>query len=134
MSLPSHLRAYRDLSKDEHTRESFNVPKADDAAGGPGKGMEINAVLSIEGEAVFVRSFPSLVSFLSLGFGLRAGREEAERGPSWPGTQQEDYQTTSAGREKSSLELPAAEVELSVGTRRGIGEMVAPPSVPRLTP
>lgn len=80
MSLPSHLRAYRDLSKDEHTRESFNVPKADDAAGGPGKGMEINAVLSIEGEAVFVRSSPSLVSFLSLWFWsagwARGGGEE----------------------------------------------------------
>lgn len=52
MSLPSHLRAHKDLTRDESTREFFNVPKGDDAGGQ--KGMEINAVLSIEGEAVFV--------------------------------------------------------------------------------
>lgn len=56
MSLPSHLRAHKDLTRDESTREFFNIPKGDDAGGQ--KGMEINAVLSVEGEAVFV----SLVS------------------------------------------------------------------------
>lgn len=105
MSLPSHLRAYRDLSKDEHTRESFNVPKADDEAGGPGKGMEINAVLSIEGEAVFVRSSLCLVSFLSLWLWF-AGWARGGGGPSWP--EQAAGRTTrvnSAGRQTTFLEL-----------------------------
>lgn len=52
MSLPHHLRAHKEASKDEVTRDFFNVAKADDPAL---KGMEVNCVLSIEGEAVHVR-------------------------------------------------------------------------------
>jgi hypothetical protein len=51
MSLPHHLRAHRDASKDTITREFFNVNKAEEQGL---KGMEINCVLSIEGEAVHV--------------------------------------------------------------------------------
>ena len=52
MALPSHLRAYKDLTRDEATRDWFNIPKEDHAGGL--KGMDINAVVSIEGEAVYV--------------------------------------------------------------------------------
>lgn len=76
MSLPMHLRAYREKSRDEQSRDFFNVPTPDamPAPGDPpavvklrntGKevvsdekgmqGMEINAVLSVEGkEEVYV--------------------------------------------------------------------------------
>ena len=77
MSLPMHLRAYREKSRDELSRDFFNVPTLDyiPAPGDPpsvvkirntGKdvpsekdkgmqGMEINAVLSVEGkEEVYV--------------------------------------------------------------------------------
>jgi hypothetical protein len=77
MSLPMHLRAYREKSRDESSRDFFNVPTPD-AMPGPGEppsvtkirnikevsekekdkgqqGMEINAVLSVEGkEEVYV--------------------------------------------------------------------------------
>lgn len=77
MSLPLHLRSYREKSKDELTRDLFNAP-LQDALPGPGdppstvkirgnsnvnygdvkgtQGMDINAVLSVEGkEEVYVR-------------------------------------------------------------------------------
>jgi hypothetical protein len=77
MSLPMHLRTYREKSRDESSRDFFNVPTPD-AMPGPGEppsvvkirnikevsekekdkgqqGMEINAVLSVEGkEEVYV--------------------------------------------------------------------------------
>lgn len=80
MSLPMHLRAYREKSKDELSRDFFNVPQQDSTPG-PGEppsvvkirtrresnagkekegekgtqGMDINAVLSVEGkEEVYV--------------------------------------------------------------------------------
>jgi hypothetical protein len=77
MSLPMHLRTYREKSRDESSRDFFNVPTLD-AMPGPGEppsvtkirnvkevsekekdkgqqGMEINAVLSVEGkEEVYV--------------------------------------------------------------------------------
>ena len=80
MSLPMHLRAYREKSRDEVSRDFFNVPQLD-ALSAPGdppavvktrarhdsnasrekeaekgmQGMEINAVLSVEGkEEVYV--------------------------------------------------------------------------------
>ena len=79
MSLPMHLRTYREKSRDESSRDFFNVPTPD-AMPGPGEppsvtkirnvkevsekekdkgqqGMEINAVLSVEGkEEVYVSS------------------------------------------------------------------------------
>lgn len=80
MSLPMHLRAYREKSKDELSRDFFNVPQPDmtPAPGDPPsvvkirtrrdsnaekereaekgqQGMDINAVLSVEGkEEVYV--------------------------------------------------------------------------------
>lgn len=51
MSLPHHLRAYKEDSKENATRTFFNINKADEDGL---KGMEINCVLSIEGEAVHV--------------------------------------------------------------------------------
>lgn len=78
MSLPLHLRSYREKSKEETTRDFFNVPLPDQLPGpsdppsvvklrnvtpvwGQGKdekgsqGMDINAVLSVEGkEEVYV--------------------------------------------------------------------------------
>lgn len=73
MSLPMHLRSYKEKSKDELNRDLFNVPTQDalpsptdqpsvvklrgkDAKGGVEmQGMDINAVLSVEGkEDVYV--------------------------------------------------------------------------------
>lgn len=75
MSLPMHLRAYTEKTKDELTRDLFNVPTPDQlpapsappvvvkpARGKAGAGsasglasMDINAVLSVEGkEDVYV--------------------------------------------------------------------------------
>lgn len=77
MSLPLHLRSYKEKSKDELSRDFFNVPTEEQLPGpgdppsvvkirnasgsskkaeGPGnQGMEINAVLSVEGkEEVYV--------------------------------------------------------------------------------
>ena len=74
MSLPMHLRSYREKDKDELARDFFNVPlqealpvladppnvvKARGASPAKGfQGMDINAVLSVEGkEEVYVSSF-----------------------------------------------------------------------------
>ena len=77
MSLPMHLRAYRDKSKDELARDLFNVPlqeavptpsdppsitkvrhKEGSGVGAGMQGMEISAVLSVEGkEEVYVGVF-----------------------------------------------------------------------------
>ena len=76
MSLPRHLRSYKERSKDEITRDFYNVPTQEEFANGAkgsgaalskvrGKadseglqGMDISAVLSVEGkEEVYVRSF-----------------------------------------------------------------------------
>ena len=71
MSLPMHLRSYREKDKDELAREYFNVPLQEalpsphdqpsvvKIRGGPLtkglQGMDINAVLSVEGkEEVYV--------------------------------------------------------------------------------
>jgi hypothetical protein len=76
MSLPLHLRSYREKSKEETSRDFFNVPLPDQlpAPGDPpsvvklrnntpwaskdekgSQGMDINAVLSVEGkEEVYV--------------------------------------------------------------------------------
>jgi hypothetical protein len=71
MSLPMHLRTYRDKSKDEVTRDFFNVPHPEQLPGSQdppsaaklrnvkevqvAQGMDINAVLSVEGkEEVYV--------------------------------------------------------------------------------
>lgn len=74
MSLPMHLRSYREKSKDEITRDMFNVPlqesvpipsdppsivkvrhKEGSGVGACMQGGEINAVLSVEGkEEVYV--------------------------------------------------------------------------------
>lgn len=78
MSLPMHLRSYREKSKDEYTRDFFNVPLQEQLLGpsdppsvvkirnhhahngngpkaGEMQGMEISAVLSVEGkEEVYV--------------------------------------------------------------------------------
>lgn len=51
MSLPHHLRSHKEATKDEQNRVFFNIDKAEE---GGLKGMEINCVLSIEGEAVHV--------------------------------------------------------------------------------
>jgi hypothetical protein len=90
-----HLRTYREKSRDEHSRDFFNVPTLD-AMPGPGdppsvvklrntgkevisekdkgmQGMEINAVLSVEGkEEVYVRpsQTPAFVDRLT----VQAGR------------------------------------------------------------
>lgn len=77
MSLPMHLRAYTEKTKDEQTRDFFNVPLAEQlpapnatpvvvkpAAGRTRQGsasglhgMDISAVLSVEGkEDVYVSS------------------------------------------------------------------------------
>lgn len=85
MSLPMHLRAYTEKTKDEQTRDFFNVPLAEQlpapnatpvvvkpAAGRARSGsasglhgMDINAVLSVEGkEDVYVSIQPDL-AFLS---------------------------------------------------------------------
>ncbi|UOH84190.1 hypothetical protein LQV05_000984 [Cryptococcus neoformans] len=73
MSLPMHLRSYREKSKDEYTRDFFNVPLQEQLLGpsdppsvvkirnhhahngngpkaGEMQGMEISAVLSVEGK------------------------------------------------------------------------------------
>lgn len=78
MSLPLHLRSYREKSKEENTRDFFNVPLPDQLPAptdppsvvklrgtSPSwaskdekglQGMDINAVLSVEGkEEVYVR-------------------------------------------------------------------------------
>ena len=72
MSLPMHLRTFKEKSRDEQTRDFFNVPIQDalpgpfeetvtvkprgkDVEGGGVQGMDINAVLSVEGkEEVYV--------------------------------------------------------------------------------
>lgn len=71
MSLPRHLRSYREKSKDELARDFYNVPTQEDfvsASKGAGlsksraktesvglQGMDITAVLSVEGkEEVYV--------------------------------------------------------------------------------
>lgn len=75
MSLPMHLRTYREKSKDELTRDFFNVPmeeqlprpgdppsstklrgvRRDSQASPALQSMDINAVLSVEGkEEVYV--------------------------------------------------------------------------------
>lgn len=75
MSLPMHLRSFKEKSKDELSRDFFNVPEAVSAPGEPPvvtkirvkrsaavaqdapgqQSMEINAVLSVEGkEEVYV--------------------------------------------------------------------------------
>ena len=74
MSLPLHLRSYREKSKDEVNRDFFNVPtqeslpvpgdppsavkirhKEGSGVGAGMQGMDINAVLSVEGkEEVYV--------------------------------------------------------------------------------
>jgi hypothetical protein len=72
MSLPMHLRSYREKSKDELARDFFNAPLPEQMPGpneppsvvkirgrrdveGNRGGMEINAVLSVEGkEEVYV--------------------------------------------------------------------------------
>lgn len=76
MSLPSHLRAHKDLTRDETTRELFNIPKGDDAGGQ--KGMEINAVLSIEGEAVFVSLWKESSDYSPVGSGPSLPFDQAE--------------------------------------------------------
>ena len=85
MSLPLHLRNYKEKSKDETTRDFFNVPyleslgilgessgSKDAHGGGVGavgsgveglQGMDINAVLSVEGkEEVYVSQSISMAS------------------------------------------------------------------------
>lgn len=84
MSLPMHLRAYTEKTKDEAARDFFNVPPPDQlpapsappvvvkpARGKEGagsasglQGMDINAVLSVEGkEDVYVsREWPLATS------------------------------------------------------------------------
>jgi hypothetical protein len=73
MSLPLHLRSYKEKSKDELARDYYNIPTQDAFAattegdkpvlhkvryrgdGGGLQGMDINAVLSVEGkEEVYV--------------------------------------------------------------------------------
>ena len=74
MSLPMHLRNYKEKSKDEQSRDFFNVPTWDavptpneepvttkprgskeGSSSGGLQGMDINAVLSVEGkEEVYV--------------------------------------------------------------------------------
>ncbi|WVQ75931.1 hypothetical protein IAR50_005566 [Cryptococcus sp. DSM 104548] len=88
MSLPMHLRSYRDKSKDEVTRDFFNVPLQEHlpAPDQPpsvvkirnngvaeerlGQGMEISAVLSVEGkEEVYagrLSLLPPFLCFISL--------------------------------------------------------------------
>jgi hypothetical protein len=73
MSLPMHLRTYREKSKDELSRDFFNVPLPEQLPGPSdppsaaklrnikdvqaAQGMDINAVLSVEGkEEVYVGS------------------------------------------------------------------------------
>jgi len=77
MSLPMHLRSYREKDKDELARDFFNVPLQDamPALGDPPsvvkargvsaakkqQGMDINAVLSVEGkEEVYVSCLTSM--------------------------------------------------------------------------
>jgi hypothetical protein len=77
MSLPLHLRSYREKSKDEVNRDLFNVPtqeslpvpgdppsavkirhKEGSGVGAGMQGMDINAVLSVEGkEEVYVSGY-----------------------------------------------------------------------------
>ncbi|KAL0255888.1 hypothetical protein I308_100699 [Cryptococcus tetragattii IND107] len=88
MSLPMHLRSYREKSKDEHTRDFFNVPLQEQlpnpsdppsvvkirnhhAHNGSGikegemQSMEISAVLSVEGkEEVYAGKLSLLPPFL----------------------------------------------------------------------
>jgi len=59
MSLPHHLRSHKEATKEESQREFFNVSKTEE---GGLKGMEINCVLSIEGEAVHVSQIHPLAS------------------------------------------------------------------------
>lgn len=90
MSLPMHLRSYREKSKDELARDLFNVPSLEQLPApsdppsvvklrnvnlGPGssqglQGMEINAVLSVEGkEEVYagrLNLLPPFLCFISL--------------------------------------------------------------------
>ncbi|ORY31029.1 rab-GTPase-TBC domain-domain-containing protein [Naematelia encephala] len=91
MSLPMHLRSYREKSRDEVTREFFNVPTQEAIPGpsdppaiskirGPGhrekegrvmlQSMDINAVLSVEGkEEVYagrLSLLPPFLCFISL--------------------------------------------------------------------
>lgn len=73
MSLPLHLRSYKEKSKDELARDYYNIPAQDAFAAVPEgekqvlhkirnrmdtgglQGMDINAVLSVEGkEEVYV--------------------------------------------------------------------------------
>jgi hypothetical protein len=73
MSLPRHLRSYKEKSKDELARDFYNVPTQEEfsngakgsglakprgQAGAEGlQGMDISAVLSVEGkEEVYVRA------------------------------------------------------------------------------
>lgn len=77
MSLPRHLRSYKEKSKDEVSRDFFNIPTQDafvpvndgeqpmlaksrkEDRGGL-QGMDINAVLSVEGkEEVYVSGHSS---------------------------------------------------------------------------
>nr|ODN93686.1 GTPase activating protein [Cryptococcus depauperatus CBS 7855] len=87
MSLPMHLRSYREKSKDELTRDFFNIPLQEQLPApsdppvvvklrqnGNGKnemqGMDINAVLSVEGkEEVYagrLSLLPPFLCFISL--------------------------------------------------------------------
>ncbi|GFZ47757.1 GTPase-activating protein GYP2 [Saitozyma sp. JCM 24511] len=87
MSLPMHLRSYREKSKDELARDFFNAPLPEQMPGpneppsvvkirgrrdieGDRGGMEINAVLSVEGkEEVYagrLNLLPPFLCFISL--------------------------------------------------------------------
>lgn len=75
MSLPMHLRSYREKDKDELARDFFNVPlqealpapadpssvvKIRSATTAKGlQGMDINAVLSVEGKEEVYVCYPS---------------------------------------------------------------------------
>lgn len=96
MSLPMHLRAYTEKTKDEQTRDFFNVPLAEQlpapnatpvvvkpAAGRARsssasglQGMDINAVLSVEGKEDVYVSVPPDLAFLSLSTELLAAKCE----------------------------------------------------------
>jgi hypothetical protein len=79
MSLPMHLRSYREKSKDELARDFFNAPLPEQMPGpneppsvvkirgrrdieGDRGGMEINAVLSVEGKEEVYVSVPQSCS------------------------------------------------------------------------
>lgn len=79
MSLPQHLRSYREKSKDELARDYYNIPNQDAFApvlegdkpalhkirnridSGGLQGMDINAVLSVEGKEEVYVSLPGLL-------------------------------------------------------------------------